>query len=433
MADVQPLRGLRYASDKIHDLVEVLTPPFDVIDPEAQLRYYRRNRYNVIRLELGMRYPSDDMLNTVYTRAAAALAEWRLIGVLQQEAIPGYYLYQQRFTYADVVYTRTSLLARVRLEPWDARVVLPHEQTRTKDREDRLQLLRACSTNFSPIMSMYDDPRGTMQGLLASYAEQPEVQLIDEAGEEHRLQPITDPEHTALIQEFFSSRQLYIADGHHRYTTALHYRNEVREQRKGLDPMDGTNFVLMALVAVEDPGMLVLPTHRILSDLPQDRLAALTPEHLAPFFTVQALKDTASPTSALESVAHTNAPSFILKTATQTLLLTLNERGAQRMVQSGRSAAWNALDVAVVQELVLTALLGITAEDIAAGKYVRYSHTMGRALHALQADEAQALLLLRGIPFQQVRDVALADDRMPQKSTYLYPKLITGLVMNPLW
>ncbi|GAC1466181.1 MAG: DUF1015 domain-containing protein [Ktedonobacteraceae bacterium] len=433
MADVQPLRGLRYSSDKIHDLVEVLTPPFDVIDPEAQLRYYRRNRYNVIRLELGMRYPSDDMLNTVYTRAAAALAEWRLIGVLQQEAIPGYYLYQQRFTYADVVYTRTSLLARVRLEPWDARVVLPHEQTRTKDREDRLQLLRACSTNFSPIMSMYDDPRGTMQGLLASYAEQPEVQLIDEAGEEHRLQPITDPEHTALIQEFFSSRQLYIADGHHRYTTALHYRNEVREQRKGLDPMDGTNFVLMALVAVEDPGMLVLPTHRILSDLPQDRLAALTPEHLAPFFTVQALKDTASPTSALESVAHTNAPSFILKTATQTLLLTLNERGAQRMVQSGRSAAWNALDVAVVQELVLTALLGITAEDIAAGKYVRYSHTMGRALHALQADEAQALLLLRGIPFQQVRDVALADDRMPQKSTYLYPKLITGLVMNPLW
>ncbi|GAC1359153.1 MAG: DUF1015 domain-containing protein [Ktedonobacteraceae bacterium] len=433
MADVQPLRGLRYSSAKIHDLVEVLTPPFDVIDPEAQLRYYRRNRYNVIRLELGMRYPSDDMLNTVYTRAAAALAEWRLIGVLQQEAIPGYYLYQQRFTYADVVYTRTSLLARVRLEPWDARVVLPHEQTRTKDREDRLQLLRACSTNFSPIMSMYDDPRGTMQGLLASYAEQPEVQLIDEAGEEHRLQPITDPEHTALIQEFFSSRQLYIADGHHRYTTALHYRNEVREQRKGLDPMDGTNFVLMALVAVEDPGMLVLPTHRILSDLPQDRLAALTPEHLAPFFTVQALKDTASPTSALESVAHTNAPSFILKTATQTLLLTLNERGAQRMVQSGRSAAWNALDVAVVQELVLTALLGITAEDIAAGKYVRYSHTMGRALHALQADEAQALLLLRGIPFQQVRDVALADDRMPQKSTYLYPKLITGLVMNPLW
>lgn len=433
MADVQPLRGLRYRVDKVHDLAQVITPPFDVIDQDAQRRYYERNPYNVIRLELGEQYPTDNALNTVYTRAATTLSEWRLDGILRQEPTPCYYLYQQNFTYGDLTYKRTSLLARVRLEPWDARVVLPHEQTRNKDKEDRLELLRACSTNFSPIMCLYDDPESLMHSLLAPYAARSEVELFDEVGEEHRLEPIIDPAHTALIQDFFAARQIYIADGHHRYTTALQYRDEIRKQHGQLDPMDGTNFVLMALVSVDDPGMLVLPTHRILFDLPQHLLASLTPQQLAPFFTVQSLEDITSQNSVLEWLAQTNRPSFVLKTAEQTLLLTPNEQGLQRMEQSGHSTAWNMLDVAIAQHLILSTILGITNEDIAAGKYVSYSHDMQQALQMLASGEAQAIILLNGLPFEQVRDVALANDRMPQKSTYLYPKLITGLVMNPLW
>lgn len=434
MADVQPLRGFRYAQEKVGDLVQTITPPFDVITPEAQARYYQNNPYNIIRLELGQTYPTDSGLNNVYTRAARTLAEWRLDGVLQQETHACYYLYQQRFAYGGQNYCRTSLLARVRLEPWDAQVILPHEHTRNKDKEDRLQLLRACSTNFSPIMCMYDDPQGRIRRLLATYTEQPEIQFIDENGEEHLLQPISNPEHVSLLQDFFAPRQLYIADGHHRYTTALNYRDELNQQRGGLHPQDGANFMLMALIDIDDPGMLVLPTHRVLFDLTEEQLQKLTEEQLTRYFSVRkvAAANDEALLAELEQ-AGSQQPALIIKTAEQALLLTINEQGKQLMRESGHSEAWNSLDVAMVQHLLLETLLHITAENVAAGKNIRYMHETSHALQALHTKEAQAIILLNGIPFRQVRDVALADDRMPQKSTYLYPKLITGLVINPLW
>ena len=175
MADVQPLRGLRYASQKVGDLTQVVTPPYDVISKEAQERYYARSPYNVIRLELGKEEPANTSINNVYTRAAAAFAEWRAQDIIQQDTLPAYYMYQQIFRRNGHTYTRTSLLTRVRLEPWSARVVLPHEHTLAKAKEDRLKLYRACSTNFSPIMSMYEDPQGRMRRLLSTYAARPEV------------------------------------------------------------------------------------------------------------------------------------------------------------------------------------------------------------------------------------------------------------------
>src|SRR5437588_7428422 len=234
MAYVRPLRGIRYVREPVGDLTQVVTPPFDVISKEAQPRYYARNPYNIIRLELGQEEPSDNTLNTVYTRAAATLSEWRLHNILRQDPAPYFYLYQQRFTHGGQTYTRTSLMARVRLEPWNAQVVLRHEHTLAKAKKDRLQLLRACATNFSPIMSMYDDPQGRIRRLLSSYAVEPEVQIVDEVGEEHHFQSISDAHHLALIQDFFSQRQLYVADGHHRYETALAYRDEILVQRKEL-------------------------------------------------------------------------------------------------------------------------------------------------------------------------------------------------------
>jgi uncharacterized protein (DUF1015 family) len=435
MADVQPFRGLRYAREKVGDLAQIITPPFDVISKEAQVRYYERHPYNVIRMELGRQEPTDNDLNNVYTRTTVTLSEWRLQNILYQEALPCYYLYQQRFTYGGQTFTRTSLLARVRLEPWSARVVLPHEHIRTKDKEDRLNLLRACAANLSPIMCMYEDPQQQIRQLLSSYADNPEIQIVDEVGEEHRLHPITDPELMMLIHNFFVSRQLYIADGHHRYTTALQYRDEVHQQRKELHPMDGVNFVLMALIDIEDPGWLVLPTHRILFDLSQDTLTTLSRQQLEQYFKVQVIESQETSEQILANLAQAGQKhtSLVLKTQEQTLLLSINEQGKARMAQSGHSAAWNELDVAIVQTLILEEHLGLSAEDIAAGRSIRYSHDMQETWQALQSQEAQAILLLNGIPLRQVCDVAQADDRMPQKSTYLYPKLATGLVMNPLW
>lgn len=435
MAEVRPLRGIRYVSEKVGDIAQVVTPPYDVITEAAQATYYARNPYNVIRLELGQTTSEDSVLNSVYTRAAAALSDWRLRGVLREEVEPCYYVYQQTFFHEGQRYTRTSLLARVRLETWDTKVVLPHEHTLAKAKDDRLQLLRACAANLSPVMSLYDDPQGRIRRLLATYAEHAEVIITDEVGEEHRLHPIRDSHQLAQIQDFFGERQLYIADGHHRYETALAYQQEIREQRRELYPEDAANFVLMALIAVDDPGMLVLPTHRVLVGLDQATLATLTETRLAEYFTVQTLPTTLTSDALLQQMAAAGRerPTLVVATKDRTLLLTLNEQGEARMAASGHSAAWNGLDVAVAQRLVLEAMLGLQAEDMTAGTHVRYVRDPQQALQAVEGGTAQAALLLNATRVHQIRDVAQVDERMPQKSTYFYPKLITGLVINPLW
>ncbi len=435
LADVQPLRGIRYANETAGDLAQVITPPYDVITKEAQATYYARNPYNFIRLELGQELAKDTTLNNRYTRAATTYAEWRSNGVLRQDVTPCYYLYQQLFTHNSQSYTRTSLVARVRLEPWSAKVVLPHEDTLAKPKDDRLRLLRACVTNFSPLMSMYEDPQGRMRRLLSAYAAAAEVQITDEVNEGHRLQPITDPAQVALIQDFFAERQLYIADGHHRYETALNYREEVREQRRHIDDDDAVNFVLMALIDVDDPGLLVLPTHRLLFGLSSEALGSLNSQQLAQYFTVRQLDTTATSDAMLAELASVGEkqPPLVVSTREQNWLLQLNESGKRRMLESGHSAAWNELDVAVAHTLVLDTLLGIRAEDITSGMYIRYTRDAEQANEAVRSGDAQAALLLNATRIKQICEVAQADDRMPQKSTYFYPKLISGLVMNPLW
>jgi uncharacterized protein (DUF1015 family) len=436
MADAQPLRGIRYTSGAVADLADVITPPFDVISPEAQARYYARHPYNVIRLELGREEQQDDVLNNRYTRAAAALAEWRVQDILAQDEAPAYYVYQQAFTYGGQYYTRTSLLARVRLEPWSAGVILPHEYTLAKLKDDRLKLIEACAANFSPIMSLYDDPAGRIRKLLAPYAAAAGTRAVDEVQEEHRLQPITDAGQVELIRDFFSERRLYIADGHHRYETALNYREEILAMRKHLHADDPVNFVLMALIDLDDPGLLVLPTHRLVHHLSPEALANLNSTQLEHYFTVrEILMGDYPPEAPLQmlSEADQDTPSFVICTNEQGWLVSLNEQGRAHMEQSGRSAAWNALDVAVAHRLILEALLGLTEGDMTAGTYVSYTHDAHAALQAVRAGEAQVALLLNPTRVRQIRDVVEANDRMPQKSTYFYPKLITGLVINPLW
>jgi uncharacterized protein (DUF1015 family) len=436
MADVQPLPGIRFNREVVGNLAEVVTPPYDVISQEAQARYYARSPYNIIRLELGLDEPGDTTLNNRYTRAASTYAEWRVNSILRQDATPCYYFYQQIFTHNSKKYLRTSLLARVRLETWSARVVLPHEHTMVKPKDDRLKLLRACVTNLSPIMSLYDDPQGRIRRLFSSYAVNAEVQITDEENEGHRLHPITDVKQIALIQDFFFERQLYIADGHHRYETALNYREEVRAMRHKLDLDDAANFVLMALIDLDDPGLLVLPTYRLLSGLSQDALNALTNQQLARYFTIHESGTAGDSQEALlEWLAEVgaSAPSFIISTAELTLLLSLNDAGKARMAESGHSDAWNKLDVAIAHTLLLEALPGLRAEDMAAGTHIRYTRNAQEALEAVRKGEAQAALLLNPTRVRQICEVAEADDRMPHKSTYFYPKLITGLVMNALW
>jgi uncharacterized protein (DUF1015 family) len=433
MADVRPLRGLRYAPQRVPDLADVITPPFDVISPDAQERYYARNPYNVIRLELGKVTSEDTTLNNRYTRAAQTLAEWRLEGVLRQEEAPAYYAYQQVFKHGEHSYTRTSLLARIRLEPWEKHVVLRHEFTRKKDKDDRLQLLRACSVNLSPILSMYTDPQGRIRRLLGDYLQRPQIHITDEKGEEHRLQSVTDPSALARIQDFFAQRQLFIADGHHRYETALNYRNELLAARPQMAEDDPANFVMMALVDLDDPGMLVLPTHRLFVDLNPQTLAGVSRATLSRYLTVQEIERVDESALLRLQEEGQQGPAFLLATQQQGWLLTPNEQGRARMTEAGHSKAWQTLDVSLAHTLLVEDVFHLQAEDLVAGKYITYTHDNQEALAALRQGEAQAALFLNATRVRQICEIAEADDQMPQKSTYFYPKLITGLVMNPLW
>ena len=312
MADVRPLPGIRYAATE--NLAALVTPPYDVISPEAQERYYARDPHNIIRLELGRDEPGDDSLNNKYTRAATLFAEWRLEGVMRQDA-PSLYVYEQTFSVADAERRRMGLLARVRLEPWDARVILPHERTMSKPKDDRLKLFHACAANLSPLMSLYDDPDQELSAILnEATTSAPDADFADDAGERHRLWRLDDPALAQTVAAFFAPRQLYIADGHHRYETSLTYRDEVRADRKETFADDATDFVLMSLTAIEDPGLVVLPTHRILRGASADDLAAL-PERLERHFTLTPLEgDSAEEwrTSLVEAGA--NAPSIALVT-----------------------------------------------------------------------------------------------------------------------
>lgn len=439
MADVRPLPGLRYTATA--DLAALVTPPYDVISPEAQAGYYARHGDNIIRLELGNDEPGDDELNDRYTRAAVTFAEWRLRDVLAQDA-PTFYLYEQRFTVAGATYSRFSLLARVRLEPWDAQVVLPHERTLSKPKDDRLKLLRACAANLSPIMALYDDPQAELTKRLAKVRRgKPTAAFTDEAGEEHRLWLASDALLAAHISAFFGDRQLYIADGHHRYETALAYRDEVRELRRELVADDAANFVLMALCALEDPGLVILPTHRLLRDLVPARLAALDAV-LGVWFDREILTDSDPSvwTAQLAAAGADGASALVLVRPEGATLVRLRPEGREAMRAAGTGTgddhhtdAWRALDVAVLHELVLDRALGVGLAAIYAGEHVTYTRDEVAAADAVRQGQAQLAVLLNPTPPAQVRDVALASDRMPQKSTYFYPKLITGLVINPLW
>ena len=353
MVDIRPFSGIRYAPDLYSNLASLITPPYDVISPEAQASYYSRHPNNIIRLELGQDEPHDDTLNNRYTRAAATLADWRLQEVIDQEAQPSFYLYRQRFHVGQADYWRTSLLVRVRLEPWEAKVVLPHEHTLAKPKSDRMKLLRACAANLSPIMSLYEDAAGAMQHLLKPLIQlPPQVACTDDAGEDHTLLPISDADLIAQIQRFFANRQLFIADGHHRYETALAYREELREMRKELHPEDAANFVLMALIAFEDPGLVILPTHRLIKALPAETIAGVL-DRLRRSFTIESVPANSMPDELLAALPAESAGAFILVLGDTAVRLHVQPEGLRKMADTSRSAAWQTLDVAILQTLVL--------------------------------------------------------------------------------
>ncbi len=424
MAEVRPFAGLRFSGVPLADAI---APPFDVISPAQQAELYDRSPYNVVRLELG-REPDR------YAEAGRCYQAWRSAGVLRRDE-PSLYLYEQRFAVAGATHTRVGLVVRVKLEPWEAGVVLPHEATHSKAKEDRIQLMRAVRANVSPVFGLYEDPSGEVRALLQPVREtEPAAAATDDLGEEHRLWPVSDPGLHAAIGTLFADRKLFIADGHHRYETALAYRDERRagQQTAGEQPSD---FVMMVLVDFQDPGLVVLPTHRLMYDLSAAQLGQLG-SGLGEYFEVIAAAESPSPRALQAATAQADAevrPAFVMfgPPPNGLRVLALKREWQGKTFDPDHSPAWNQLDVSVIHGAIARAL-GLSAEDAARQRYFRYIQEPDLAIRAVQADEAQLVLILRSTPATAIRDVALAGDKMPQKSTYFYPKLATGVVIHPL-
>jgi len=436
VADVRPFRGLRYRPGAAANLGELLAPPFDVISPEAQRFLLQRHPANIVRLELGEKRPDDTPGDNRYTRAAATLSRWLAEGILAIDAQPRLYVYDQEFFQSGSLLRRRSLFAGVRLEPWNKGVVLPHEHTMTAPKEDRLQLLRQCRASFSPVFALYRDPDGTLRSAIGRVdGTAPLVQAREPGGERHTLYGLADEASVAAIHDLFRERTLYIADGHHRYETALAYRDEKRTSDwTGEEP---ENFAFMALTAAEDAGLVVLPFHRLvrLATVPDDLTdrfeGPFLVEDLGPARAGHPLRDALTRLGE----AGKEGPAYVAVGPGPSRLRLLRPRDPEALAASlppGTPPAWRTLDVALLQYAVLDGLLGIDAARLAGGDALEYTADGADALEAVASGRAPLAFLVNPTPVEQVLAVADAGERMPQKSTFFYPKLATGLVMYHL-
>ena len=422
MADVRPFRGLRYNPDAVGELSNIISPPFDTISPELQSSLHRRSPYNVVRLESGERQPSDTPADNRYTRAAALMADWRDNRVLVRDGEPSFYLVEHTFTH-EGRRARLELLASVRVEEYERGVVLPHEFTRDADKRDRLALIQACHANFSPIMCLYRDEGGGLDRVLRRAMAGPPLADFSDAGQQgYRVWKI-EGESTGEISEALSSRSLYIADGHHRYETALNYRNLTASE--GAPSADAAhNFVMMGLISFDDPGLLVLPYHRVLGGLDDGALAKVR-KGLGELFDLQAYGGGLEGFLAeIEAMGKGRLVMGLMDPhGRQGLqLLTLKAwTDTTACGVLGGSEAW------ILEEQVLRLILG---ESL--GGHVEYVHQGDEAESLVARGEYQMAFFLKPFPLDLFETVMNMGQRLPPKSTFFYPKLATGLVINPL-
>jgi uncharacterized protein (DUF1015 family) len=419
MADVQPLRALHYDLRVAGPLQNLIAPPYDVIDPDQRAELAGRSPFNVVEVDL----PGGD---DPYITAADTMLNWQLEGVVVRDREPAIWALEQTYRGPDGnERSRRGFFARVRVEDYGPGRIRPHERTHPGPKEDRLNLTRATRANLSPIFSLFSDPGGEAWGALEPFTEQePWGEATDDDGTENKLWRIADEEALAGVQAALADRELLIADGHHRYETARVYAEEIGGEGEH-------NFVLMCLVALEDPGLLVFPTHRLVSGLrdDSDRQVALRDAIQAnfdvePLETIEQLPPPAG-TGPLElgyMDSHHKAP----------YRLRLKDQAIADAALEGKPQPYRELDTAVLEALLLKGALGLTDDDISHLHGLGYSRTDAEALALLQTGTYDAGFFVRATPIEQVRAIAASGENMPPKSTFFYPKVPTGLLFNPL-
>jgi uncharacterized protein (DUF1015 family) len=426
MMEVSPFRGIFYNQGIVGDLARVLCPPYDVITPEQQKLYYKKSDYNAIRLE----FPAESQESTGdnYQRVASKFQQWLKQGVLQLDSVSSFYLHDHRFEHSGEKRMRRGLIARVKLEPWGSGIY-PHEETFPKAKGDRLQLMRACRANFSPLLSLYPDSERKITPILSRIAqEKPLMSLqgkrnnLPDSNEAHTIWAITEPEIKQELSHFLSSQPLYIADGHHRYETALAYQQE-RAKEQSVTGKEAFQYVMLELVDFSDPGLVILPLHRLVRNIPPSILGGMA-DQLRNFFTLESIpfkvSDRQLPADSCLGILGLQPDSLVVLKGRQDISL-------EAITPGNRSQAYRQFNVSILNHIILDKMLGLTSkEDIA------YTVDLKEAHQQIKERKYQLAFLLNPPQPEMVKAVADAQDRMPSKSTYFYPKLPAGLIINPL-
>ena len=425
MADIQPLRALHYDLRAVGPLADVTSPPYDVIDAQQREQLLQRSPFNAVAVDLPKAGPDSDP----YAAAGNLFEAWQMQGAVVRDPEPALWPHTQTYTGPDgQTRTRKGFFCRVRIEGYGPGRVRPHERTHPGPKEDRLKLMRATRANLSPIFSLFSDPQdAAWRALEPTTTTSPWGEVTDADGTTHRLWRATDPDAIAAVQAALEDVELLIADGHHRYETAATYAEEIGGAT-GSAPQGEHRYMLMCLVALEDPGLSVFPTHRLVNKLGADKRQALRAAIERDFEMSEVPLDRLAPEPGIGPLQLGYIDSFHGKP----YRLRLRDQAIADAVLPGFSAAYRQLDTGVLEELILKGALGLTDDDISHFNGLFYARSTQEAIAMVQSGEYEAAFLMRPTPVSQVAEVAASGENMPPKSTFFYPKLLTGLLFNPL-
>jgi uncharacterized protein (DUF1015 family) len=431
MADIIPFQALRYDPHQVR-LEDVVTQPYDKITPEMQARYYDLSQHNLVRIILGRRFETDTETFNIYTRATEYLHDWRAGGILKQDPEPSIYFYSQTFTIPGTrdLAERHGFIALGRICDYSDQVVFRHEQTLAKPRADRLNLLRHARAHFGQLFMLYSDPEAEIERLLANQ-EEPDISVLDEYEVLHRVWRIYDAGVIQTIQQLMRNKKLLIADGHHRYETALAYRDERRAEAGSVHPDAAYEFVMMTFIRMESRGLVILPTHRIVHGLPNfDRERML--EDARRFFEVRRITPRTESRSATTMLAEAgqDGTAFVALTRQGSYLMRAKKRAIHEAL-SAVSRRQRDLDVVQLHKVMLERVLGISEEAIRNQDHVKYERDAFEAISCVRQG-ANVAFLMNPARIDQVREIAFAGEVLPQKSTDFYPKLLSGLTIYAL-
>jgi uncharacterized protein (DUF1015 family) len=439
MAYIAPFRALRYDSARV-DLTQVVTQPYDKITPEMQNRYYDASPHNLVRIILGKPQPTDHGEENIYTRAAASFQDWRRNGILPQDPQQSLYQYVQRFQPpgGGAELERRGFIALGRIEDYSAGIVHRHEQTLAKPKADRLQLLRATRAHFGQLFMLYSDAAGAIDGALSASSatdRDSDIELRDEYGVSHQVRRVSDPNIIEIVRGKMRDKKLIIADGHHRYETAMNYRNERRAidgpapDSSELAPYE---LVMMTFINMDSPGLVILPTHRVVHGLDSFSPDMLR-DRARSYFSVEEVDpsiDAARAVGLLRSAGQAGTALLAVAADRAFLFDTPRALGSDRF--RGLSIRQQSLDVVQLHKCLLEGVLGISEDAIRDQTNISYIRDAAEALARVRKEEANVAFLMNPVRMQQVRDIAFASEVLPQKSTDFYPKLLSGLTIYAL-